>query len=147
MPLQEFPFWSILVASGNPDLLSLVGIVRLAVVEVILQFPADKESVIRSDGDVATVIESMDVGSHEDPVVHPIPSPLTNRFDVSGIKDRQCFLPCNSAVPLVHVCDENPKSTLPQPLANQNRITVHAITDVNSRDGTRYLHDPFSYLI
>ena len=106
MPFQKFPVGFILVDSRGPDLFTMDRIVRLTVIEIILEPSADMEPVIGSDRDVATVVEAMDVGPHEDAVIYPVLASLANGFDVGCIQDRQSSLPRYSTVLLVHIGDD-----------------------------------------
>jgi hypothetical protein len=63
MPLQRLPVGLADRVSGHPDALAVEGHVGLAVVEVVFDAAADEETAVGGDGDVAGVVEAVDVGA------------------------------------------------------------------------------------
>jgi hypothetical protein len=84
MPLQRLPVRLADGVSGHPDALAVEGHVGLAVVEVVLEAAADEEAAVGGDGDVAVVVEAVDVGTEEETVVEAVLASFGGGADVGG---------------------------------------------------------------
>src|SRR4029077_1659951 len=100
--------------SWHPDTLVVRAADALAVVEVILEAAADEEAAVRGDGDVALIVEAMDVGTEEKAVVEAVLAPFADRKDVSGVQDRQGLLSGDRATTLIVIRHQHAEGALAQ---------------------------------
>jgi len=125
MPLQRLPIGLAEGISGHPDALVVERHVGLAVVEVVLEAPADQEAAVRGDGDVALVVEAVDVGAEEEAVVLTVLASGGHRTDVGGVQDGEGLLSRHGAAALVVVGHQDAESSLAQPRTDEHRISIH----------------------
>src|SRR5690606_8602566 len=102
---------------------SVEAVVAPPVVEVLTEPPAHPELVVGRDGDVAAVVEPVDIGAQEQPVRELVRATLGVRDDVASLERGEGVLPRDGALPIGRL-QRKPERPLAEPRAYRPRCAV-----------------------
>lgn len=94
-----------------------------AVLELLLDPPADLEPELRSDGDITAIKEALCRSSEQESIRHVVRATFGVGANVRCIQGGKCPLPRDRAASIVSVCHQEPEGSLPEPRPNQYRRT------------------------
>jgi hypothetical protein len=98
---------------------------QVVAIEASLEAAADEEAAVGSDGDVAFVVEAVDVGAEEEAVVETVLASLGDGADVGGVQDGEGLFSRDGAAALVVVRHQDAEGALAQARAVGAEIAEH----------------------
>ena len=131
VPFEERSIRTFFTPLWDPNGASRQLIVVPAVIEVSLEATTDTQFQVRracpiwSYRDIAAVKERVHVGAEKNPVPHTVRTAFGDGLDVCSFQHGQGLFTRDRAPPLVRVCDEYPKRTLPKPLPYGDDPTIY----------------------